>query len=229
LLKGWRRTILVALFVIAILLTLSRAATFSVLGGVVFVLLFHAMQVRHRQIVIGAIGVAVLAALATPQVRSRVFSSFGSEDVGSSAREDALANYPKVMSGHWAFGLGWGRQEFKNGADGFTLNHVANAPLLTVYRGGILAGLLFVAVLVIGCVMAYRALRSPSLPAAMLGGVFICFCVVALQLDFPVVTIPSVTMMFSVFLVFLVYVNQAPVPRPDPAPAGALDAPLPAY
>jgi polysaccharide biosynthesis protein PslJ len=229
LLEGWRRTLLVALFVIAILLTLSRAATFSVLGGVIFVLLFHGMQVRHRQIVIGAIGVAVVAALATPQVRSRVFSSFGSEDVGSSAREDALANYPRQMSGHWAFGLGWGREEFKNGAEGFTLNHVANAPLLTVYRGGILAGLLFVAVLVIGCLMAYRALRSTSLPAAMLGGVFVCFCVVALQLDFPTVTIPSVTMMFSVFLVFLVYVDQTPDVRSTAEPADARDVPIRAY
>jgi hypothetical protein len=229
LLEGWRRTLFAALFVIAILLTLSRAATFSVLGGVIFVLLFHGMQIRHRRIVIGAIGVAVVAALATPQVRSRVFSSFGSEDVGSSAREDALANYPRQMSGHWAFGLGWGREEFKNGAVGFTVNHVANAPLLTVYRGGVVTGTLFVAVLLIGCLMAYRALRSTSLPSAMLGGVFICFCAVALQLDFPTVTIPSVTMMFSVFLVFLVYVDQTPAVRSAPEQVGARAVPIRAY
>jgi hypothetical protein len=207
-LNGWVRTIVAMLFLVAILLTLSRAATFSALSGVVLVLLFHTMHARHRRFIFGAVGVVIVAALATPQVRRRVFSSFGSEDVGSSAREDALANYPHQMAGHWWFGLGWGREEFKSGATGFTLNHVANAPLLTVYRGGIITGLIFVAVLVIGGVMAYRTLRSSSLAYAALGGVYIAFCVIALQLDFPTVTIPAVTMMFSVFIAFLIYVDQ---------------------
>lgn len=51
--------------------------------------------------------------------------------------------------------------------------------------------------------VAYRTLRGGDTPQAALAGIFIGFTVVALQLDFPVVTIPSVTMMFSVFLVFL--------------------------
>jgi hypothetical protein len=69
--------------------------------------------------------------------------------------------------------------------------------------------LIFVAVLVIGCVMGYRALRSDSLPAALYGGVFIGFCVVALQLDHPVVDIPQMTAVFGIFMVFLVYVDRS--------------------
>ncbi len=207
LVRGWLRPVLAALFVCAILLTLSRAAIFSVLCGVMLVLLFHTMRSRDRQLIVGAVGLAVMLALAAPQVRRRVFSSFGDNDAGSTAREDALANYSHQMAGHWWFGLGWGRPEFKDPSKAFAVNHVANAPLLTVYRGGVITGLFFVAVLVIGCLMAYRALRSESTSSAFLGGVFISFCVIALQLDFPTVTIPSVAMMSSVLLVFLTYVD----------------------
>lgn len=205
---GWRRGLLTTLFMIAITLTLSRAALFSVLGGVVLVLLFHTLRARQRRALLAVIGVAVIAALATPQVRARVFSSFGSGDAGSSARADALADLPAHMSGHWIFGLGWGRPEFKDPTAAFEVNYVANAPLLTVYRGGIVVGVIFAVLLVMCCVTAYKALRGRDLGAAALGGVFISFCAVALQLDFPVVTIPSVTMMFSVFLAFLCYVDR---------------------
>lgn len=209
--SGWRRGLLVTLFMVAITLTLSRAALFSVFVGIILVLLFHTLSPRQRGVLLGVMGVAALAALATPQVRTRVFSSFGSGDAGSSARADALADLPGHMSGHWIFGLGWGRVEFKDPSAAFEVNYVANAPLLTVYRGGIVVGVIFAVLLVMCCVTAYKTLRGQDLGAAALGGVFIGFCLVALQLDFPVVTIPSVTMMFSVFMAFLVYAYRESV------------------
>jgi hypothetical protein len=113
------------------------------------------------------------------------------------------------MAGHWPFGLGWGRREFVDGAYAFTLNFVSNSPLIAIYRAGIIVGLIFIAILVMGCIMSYRALRSDSLPAALYGGVFIGFCVVALQLDHPVVDIPQSVLAFGIFLAFLVYVDRS--------------------
>ncbi|MGV0797732.1 O-antigen ligase domain-containing protein, partial [Mycolicibacterium elephantis] len=111
-----------------------------------------------------------------------------------------------------------------------SLNYVSNAPLLTVYRGGIISGLAFVAVLVIGCVVAYRALRSPSLPHAVYGGVFIGIAVVSANLQQSVVDMPQMTLTFSILLVFLVYVDQTrhgprtgvATPHESAAPGGEL-------
>jgi hypothetical protein len=112
------------------------------------------------------------------------------------------------MAGHWPFGLGWGRPEFKDGNTAFTLNFVANAPLITIYRAGIIVGLIFITLLIVGCVMSGKLIRSNSLPYAMFGGIFIGMCFVALQLDHMVATIPQVTVMFSVLLTFLIYIDQ---------------------
>jgi hypothetical protein len=209
LLKGRMRVAVTAILSVAILLTLSRAAIFSVLVGVVLVALFHAMRGRHRVIMVGTIGLGMASALLVPAIRTRILTSFGSDDQGAQDRWRSLAAWPHNMSGHWIFGLGWGRREFVDGSFAFNLNFVSNAPLIAAYRAGMIAGLIFVAVLVIGCVMGYRALRSDSLPAALYGGVFIGFCVVALQLDHPVVDIPQMTAVFGIFLVFLVYVDRS--------------------
>jgi hypothetical protein len=208
LLDGPKRAIVTMILSAAIVLTLSRAAIFSVLVGVVLVLLFHSMRARDRTIALGAIALVVAAAMLTPAVRTRIFSSFGADDTGSSARGDALRQWPGQMAGHWPFGLGWGRPEFKNGNTAFTLNFVANVPLITIYRAGIIVGVVFIALLVVGCVMSAKALRSNSLPNAMYGGIFIGICFVALQLDHMVADIPPVTLMFSILLVFLVVVDQ---------------------
>ena len=209
LLKGRMRVAVTAILSVAILLTLSRAAIFTVLAGVVLVALFHAMRARHRLIMVGSICLGMASALLVPAIRTRILSSFGSDDTGAQDRWRSLAAWPHNMSGHWIFGLGWGRREFVDGSFAFNLNFVSNAPLIAAYRAGTIAGLIFVAVLVIGCVMGYRALRSDSLPAALYGGVFIGFCVIALQLDHPVVDIPQMTAVFGIFMVFLVYVDRS--------------------
>ncbi|WP_072806225.1 O-antigen ligase family protein [Rhodococcoides yunnanense] len=204
LIRGTTRWVLSALLFGAIVLTLSRAALFSVVFGICLMLAFHTMRTKDRLIIVGGFVLAFIGALCVPTVRNRVFSSFGSGDAGSSARGDALVDFPGHMAGHWLFGLGWGRAEFKDPGHAFAVNYVANAPLLSVYRGGILAGLAFVAVLVAGAIIGYRCLRSNKWEHGFIGGGFIGFSVVALQLDFPVVTIPATTMAFSVLLVFLV-------------------------
>lgn len=204
LIRGRLRIALALLLFGSIVLTLSRAALFSVVFGVLLMLLFQNLRTRERAAIIGGFGLAFVGALAVPAVRNRVFSSFGSGDAGSSARGDALVDFPGHMAGHWMFGLGWGRAEFKDPGTAFDVNYVANAPLLTVYRGGILAGLAFVAIIVVGAIIGYRCLRSRNWEHGFIGGGFIGFSVVALQLDFPVVTIPATTMAFSILIVFLV-------------------------
>ncbi|MFI8565493.1 O-antigen ligase domain-containing protein [Rhodococcus sp. NPDC078407] len=205
LLRGYLRTVLAALLFLSIVMTLSRAALFSVVFGVLLMLAFQQLRTRERLAIVGAFAAAFVGALAVPSVRNRVFSSFGSGDAGSSARGDALVEFPGHMQGHWMFGLGWGRAEFKDPTVAFEVNYVANTPLLTIYRGGLVAGIAFVAILVVIAVVGYTLLRSRHWEYGFYGGGMIGFAVVALQLDFPVVTIPATTMAFSVMYAFLVY------------------------
>jgi hypothetical protein len=208
LLRGRVRMVCSAILVVAIALTLSRSAIFSVLVGLLMVFLFHAMRARDRQIAIGGIVFAVIAALSVPAIRNRIFSSFGADDAGSSARKIAFFNFPRDMAGDWLFGKPWGAPEFKSGAVAFNLNFAANATLDAIYRGGIFVGIVFVTLLVIACVISYRALRSNSLPLATYGGLFIGLTLVAFQLDHPIVLIQQIALTFSIFLAFLVYVDR---------------------
>lgn len=207
--EGWRRVCLSTVLVAALMLTLSRSLIFSVAIGLLLVLLFHAMRARDRQIALGLVGLGVVGALLTPQVRERILSTFSDDDFAANQRTEAIAEFPGHMAGNWVFGLGWGRPEFRSGQLAQSLNYVSNAPLLTVYRGGLVAGVMFVAVLIIGCVMAYRALRSPSLTHATFGGIFIGIALVANNLQQSVVDMPQMTLTFSVLLVFMVYVDQS--------------------
>ena len=213
--RGWIRVSLSLILFAAMLLTLSRATLFSVAAGLLLVFLFHSMRARDRQLAIGAVLVGAAAVFLTPIIRDRVLASFASEDKGRSDRVAALQNFPHQLSGHWVFGLGWDRPEFRSGQAAQSLNYVSNAPLLTVYRGGIITGLIFVAILVIGCVMGYRAMRSDSLPNAVFGGVFIGTAVVYMNLAQSVVDMPVMALQFSMFLAFMVYVDQSSRPPKD--------------
>ncbi|MUL46800.1 O-antigen ligase domain-containing protein [Mycobacterium sp. CBMA293] len=207
-LTGWQRLVVTAIFVVSLILTLSRAGMFSVIGGALLVLAFHSMRTRDRGWSIAAMVAAASAAMALPEVRSRFLNSFKSDDAGATSRIDAIREFPDTMAGYWLFGKGWNRLEFRDGQYAFVLNHVSNAPLLTIYRGGIFTGLAFFAIMLVGCVMGYRAIRSNSFPWAVYGGIFIGFCVIALQLDHPVVGIPSATLKFSILLAFLVHIDR---------------------
>ena len=147
--------------------------------------------------------------------RSRPPPGPGTEDKGRSDRVAALQNFPHQLSGHWIFGLGWDRPEFRSGQAAQSLNYVSNAPLLTVYRGGLITGLVFLAILVIGCVLGYRAMRSGNLQNAVFGGVFIGVAVVYMNLAQSVVDMPVMALQFSMFLAFMVYVAQSDGPPED--------------
>ncbi|WP_234794205.1 O-antigen ligase family protein [Mycolicibacterium flavescens] len=206
--RGWQRVWLSGIIGLALLLTLSRASIFSVVVGFVLVLVFHKMRSRDRALSLAGLAAVVIAAAMTPSIRERFLSAFSSDDRGATDRIDSLREFPHTMSGHWWFGLGWDRPEYTDGNLAFLLNHVSNAPLMTIYRGGIFTGIAFVAVAVIGCVYGYRAIRSNSMPAAIFGGIFIGFCLVALQLDHPVAGSPPSQLKFAIMLAFLVYLDR---------------------
>lgn len=207
-LRGWTRVWMSGVIGLALLLTLSRASIFSVVVGFLLVLVFHRMRSRDRMLSLAGLSAVVIAGALTPSIRERFLSAFSSDDRGATDRIDSLREFPHTMSGHWWFGLGWDRPEYTDGNLAFVLNHVSNAPLFTIYRGGIFTGIAFVAVAVMGCVYGYRAIRSNSMPAAIFGGIFIGFCVVALQLDHPVAGSPPAQLKFAIMLAFLVYLDR---------------------
>jgi hypothetical protein len=209
LLRGRLRFWLAAIQAVALVLTLSRATIFSAVVGLILVLAFTTMRFKYRQLMIGGLLAASATCVLVPFIRTRIFTSFGSNDKASQARADALRDFPHLLSGHWSFGLGWGRPEFVNGTVAYNLNHVANAPLLTVHRGGVFAGAMFVLIIIVGCIVGYRCLRAASLPIAIYGGLFIGFVLVACQLDHGEVGIPQTTSAFSILLAFLVYADES--------------------
>ena len=206
---GWRRLLFCGIIGLALLLTLSRASIFSVVVGFVLVLIFHRMRTRDRSWSLVGLATVVVVGALTPSIRERFLSAFRSDDRGATDRIESLRDFPNQMAGQWWFGKGWDRPEFTDGTLAFLLNHVSNAPLLTIYRGGIFAGLAFVAVMVIGIYYSYKAIQSDSLPAAIYGGIFIGFCLVALQLDHPVAGSPPAQLKFAILVAFLAYLDRA--------------------
>jgi hypothetical protein len=206
---GWRRIILMALLSVGLVLTLSRAAIFTVIAGIVIVFVFHPMRTRARVSLLSIVTVVGLAALLAEPIRRRIFLSFGAGDAGATARAEALRVFPGQMAGHWGFGWGWGGREFYDPAFAYALNLPANAPLIVLYRSGIFAFIAFVALAVVGCVYGYRAVRSNSFPRAMYGGIVIGLCVVAMQLDHGLASTPNGALTYSIFLGFMVYVDRA--------------------
>lgn len=216
---GWQRVTLMSLLSVCIVLTLSRAALSSVLVGVALVFIFHKMRSRDRQVIVATLFIAAAAAMSIPAVRKRLTGSLGENDAGASDRIAAIREFPPMRLGdHWIFGRGWSLREFKDGPYAFTENFVSNAPLIAVHRGGLVAGLSFVAVIIIGCVVAAKLIRSDSLPYAFFGGVFMAFSIIALNLDHPVVVIAQMAFMYTFFLTFLQYADEQ-------RKAGALDSP----
>lgn len=195
--RGPWRVLLVAVIGAGLLLTLSRAALATV--AVAAVVLVIASGGRRRWALLSGGAVAAAGALAIPTVRERLFNSFGPNDTGSLARWLAIQDFPSQMEGHWWWGLGWAREEFRDFGLGVTVNYIANAPLLTIYRGGILVGLVGVGLLLAVLVRSLAATRR-SFHHAVLASGLVAFCLVALQVDFPVVTQAPATAVFSFLL-----------------------------
>lgn len=205
--RGPVRIALVILIGGAVLLTLSRTALATVVvAGVVLVIRAGG---RRSLALIAAGAVAAVGTVAIASVRSRLLDSFGPSDLGSIARVQALQAFPEEMEGHWAWGLGWAREEFRDASVASTVNYVANGPLMTVYRGGMVLGILTLIVL-IALVVRSWILAKHSFEDAVVGSAVIGFVLVALQLDFPIVLQTPATIVFS----FIVGLSL--VPRPPP-------------
>lgn len=201
--RGVQRLALTGLLGAAMALTLSRAAIFSTLVAILVLFAVQRLRFDKKLGLFSVLATGAGALLLIPAVQNRLLASFGTFDRGTTDRVDALRDFPKLMDGHWLFGLGWGRIEFRDGAAGVAVNYVANAPLLTVYRGGVIVGLAFVAVLIVALVMSWRGLRTSRFDVGIVGAGFVGFALVALQVDFPVVTIAPVTALFSLLLAAL--------------------------
>lgn len=195
--RGALRVALLGLIGAALTLTLSRSA----LGAVVVAgLLMAALAVgRQRRFVVVSGAAGALALLAVPVVRARLLESFGPSDTGSTARQQALDEYGTAMAGHWWWGLGWAREEFRETAVAWKVNVVANAPLLTAYRGGVLVMAVAVLLLLALVARTFRVDRHAFEPLALACGVT-GLCLVALQLDYPVVTQAPATAAFSLLV-----------------------------
>lgn len=208
--SGLLRAAATPVIALATIATLSRAAIATVVVAAVLFLVLQTMTRRARLVLACTGGAAAVALASAPTVSARLWASFGQNDVGSSDRARALANFVPSMEGRWWFGRGWGAVELLDEVAGYNANYVANTPLLTIYRGGILVGLVFAALLVAGCVISYRRLRTPDWTAGVLGATFLAMVLIALQLDFPVVTSPPVTMAFGLLLAAVVASPTSP-------------------
>jgi hypothetical protein len=203
--RGVLRVVLVAVIGLALLLTLSRAAIGT--GVVAGVLIVLRTKGRARLALAGSGIVAAIAALSVPVVRARLLDSFGPSDTGTLARDLALKEFPQVMRGHWLWGLGWDREEFRSAAVGRIVNYVANGPLVTIYRSGVLLGALVLVVLVLLVVRSWLAASRSFEDAVVCCGI-IAVVLVALQLDFSIVIQAPATALFSL----LVGLSLAPDP-----------------
>ncbi|MGA9103118.1 hypothetical protein [Aeromicrobium sp.] len=206
--RGPIRVALVVVIGAGLLLTLSRAAIAT--AAVAGVLLVLRTPGRQRITLVASGLVAGLGALAIPSVQARLLDSFGPSDTGTRARDLAFQEFPRAMQGHWVWGLGWDRDEFRMASLGRVINYVANGPLVTIYRGGVVLGILVVVVLLVLVVRSWFAARRSFEDAVVCCGV-IGIVLVALQLDFPIVIQAPATALFS----FLVGLSLAPHP-PDP-------------
>jgi hypothetical protein len=207
---GSVRIALVAVIGTGLLLTLSRAAMASlIVAGLVVVL--RAPVRRFATIVVSLLG--ALAALVIPVVRLRLVESFGPSDMGTIARLDALREFPRLMEGHWIWGLGWDRAEFRSGTVGRAVNYVANAPLVTIYRGGLIVGIIAILV-ALGIVWHSWVKAGRSFEDAVVCGGVIGFVLVAMQLDFTIVLTAPATTVFSLLVAMsLTHAPESPPPR----------------
>jgi hypothetical protein len=177
-------------------LTLSRAAIATV---VVIGILVAVRSPSHRLRILGGAVVGFLLSLTLPGVRERFADSFGPTDVGTSARRLAVEEFPGLMEGHWLWGLGWARDEFRDQAVGQTVNFAANGPLATVYRGGLILGIAVTLVAVLLVVRSWMAAGNAFDDTVVCCGV-IAFLLVAVQLDFSVVLQPPATAVVSLLI-----------------------------
>ena len=204
--RGATRSALMIIIGSGLLLTLSRAAIATIVVAALLVVL---RAPAHRTFVVIWGLAAGLLALAIPSVNERLLDSFGPSDRGSIDRVLSFSAFPDLMTRHWLWGLGWAREEFRDSTVSYTVNYVANGPLVTIYRGGVVLGLVAIVVLILLVVCSWSTARESFGDAVVCCGV-IAFVLVAMQLDLPMVLAPPAVTTFS----FLVAASLTRVPGP---------------
>lgn len=209
-LSGRWRIIAVGVIGLALLLTLSRSAIGAAgVAGIVTVI----RTPRYRPQLVALGGSVGALALLIPRVRNRLLGSFGSGDVGFADRLAAFRAFPEQVDGHWWWGLGWNRPEFRDSVAAATTNFVANGPMLTVYRGGAVLGALVTLIAVILLIRSW-AVAGRSFQAALLAGGLIGIGLVTFQLDFPIVNQAPATTVASLVIALTLVAARTPE-RPD--------------
>lgn len=217
--RGLARVAIVSVLAAGVVLTLSRAAITSLIVAFVVYLMISRMKALQR-LTLSMIGIVAFVVVASvPAVSSRLIDSFSGSDVGADARIDALQRYPQQMAGSWWFGRGWYLREFYDPFYGVQVNHAANTPLIVVYRAGLIAGIVFVILLIAAIAVGVAAARRGVIGVDAAVAVVVGLVAIAFQLDFPVVTMPALSMAF-----FLLLAQVQALARSDMASEGTLRA-----
>lgn len=197
--KGHGRFWLVCVLLVALVATLSRGGMLALASTLIIFVVFNRKNLGRRAGVLVASGGLTALVFAIPVTRQRLLTSFGQQDVGSVDRLEALDQFSSIMTNDWLWGLGWGRPEFRNAAVSYAVNMVANAPLASVYRAGLVAGIGFLIVLLISVWAAMMLIRMGSWRSVAVGGMVLGF-IGALQTGYGVITITPMTALMSVLL-----------------------------
>jgi hypothetical protein len=205
LLRGPLRVLVCATTLTAVTLTFSRGVLGAIVVAAVLLVVAGRLPRGARKRFSATLLATAAVVWAIPDLRARLTNSFSSNDVGTQVRGAALHNFPSQMAGHWLLGRGFGYPALIDGTVSYANVKVlpANAPLLVIYRGGFVVGLVFVALLLVAAWRSFHYLRSGSLPGAAIGAGFLGLLLVALQLDIPVVIQAPAIAMLSVYLAFL--------------------------
>lgn len=187
---------------IAFVLCLSRGA----FGGAAIMVLCLAvvsrLSITRRIALVTSTSVLAIFLLLIPTVSQRILTTFSSADTGSSARARAFHDFSSVMAGNWGAGLGWGRPEFRDSAAAFRVVVVANAPLASVYRGGLVAGAGFVILCLLAALRGLRDLRSRVTAESVCGALALGLLAIS-QTGYSLALISQVTAVFSFVLAVL--------------------------
>ncbi|MEZ2388352.1 O-antigen ligase family protein [bacterium RCC_150] len=203
---GRKRVLICSVLLIGLIATLSRGGMLALAFALILFLIFNRKNIHRRTGVLLFCFTAGVLILAVPVTRQRFLTTFGQSDLGTVDRLESLDQYWSVMSHSWVWGLGWGRPEFRSAAVSYAVNMVANAPLATVYRGGLVAGIGFLVLLLVCAWAMFRLLARGTGRSVLLAGLIGGF-VAAIQTGYAVVTIAPMTCLLA--LVFLTVV------RPD--------------
>ncbi len=169
-----------AVLAIALILTLSREAYLGVLVATVALVMAPNVTTARRAAVAALLALGLVALMLNPSTHDRLVGTFSSKDAGSSERLTALTGFSARMGGHWEEGFGFGRREFRDSAAAFAADVVADSPLASVYRGGLIEGLGFILWYLYVLSLGLSRLRDSSYAVRALAAGCVAFCTIAL-------------------------------------------------